>query len=669
MPAGKLARARFFCFSPTMSHRTPALRGSLLAVCASLALASFAAQAEEKSTPANEALDSLPTTVVTAGRFEESSASQTQGVSVITAQDIAQTGSRSVTDALTRVLGIPVKIDLFGGGNPTPDLRGYGSTTWSNQVLIIDGVRMNEGDLSNPQINSLPIESIERIEIVRGAASVLYGDGASAGAIIISTKAGLGIARKTGGSIKVGLGNQKQRELAANATFAAGNGFSLDASAQKSLADNHRQNFASNNETARVGVQWSNDWLRLGANISSDKKKSGLPGALTAAQNANNPWQSNTPNDHTLQRSEQQGLFAQAQLGAWELAFDTNWRDKASRANYGGFQSDFDLDARSTSLRARQQHKGANFSNALTLGWDYNRWQRDTLGAWPSKALAKNTGWYIKDELNLPSSGTQLSAGLRREKTEKTESGSATDLNKRVSAWELGIAQSITPEWTAFARAAKAFRLANVDEFSFVPAGYTIQPQTSKDLEAGLRWNTATNKLELRAYRSRITNEIGYDATVPPFGANINFDPTTRSGLELDARSQISSSLSLSANAAVRQAKFRAGAYTGKTVPLVPKQTLSLGANWQALPQHGFDVRANLVAQQQVDFNNTCRVPSYATLDVGYRYTVGNWELNTQVQNLGDKRYYIQYNSCNPLNRNIYPESGRRINATLSYQF
>ena len=536
-------------------------------------------------------------------------------------------------------------------------------------MLIIDGVRMNEGDLSNPQINSLPIESIERIEVVRGAASVLYGDGASAGAIIISTKAGLGIARKTGGSVKVGLGNQKQRELAANATFAGANGFSLDASAQKSLADNHRQNFASNNETARVGAQWSNDWLRLGANISSDKKKSGLPGALTAAQNATNPWQSNKPNDHALQRSDQQGLFAQAQLGAWELAFDTNWRDKASRANYGGFQSDFDLDARSSSLRARQQHKDANFSNALTLGWDYNRWQRDTLGAWPSKALAKNTGWYIKDELNLPASGTQLSAGLRSEKTEKTESSSATNLNKRVSAWELGIAQSITPEWTAFARAAKAFRLANVDEFSFVPAGYTIQPQTSKDLEAGLRWNTATNKLELRAYRSRITNEIGYDATVPPFGANINFDPTTRSGLELDARSQISSSLSLSANAAVRQAKFRAGAYTGKTVPLVPKQTLSLGANWQPLPQHGFDVRANWVAQQQVDFNNTCRVPSYNTLDVGYRYTVGNWELNTQVQNLGDKRYFIQYNNCNPLNRNIYPESGRRINTTLSYQF
>jgi len=187
-----------------MPLRTPALRGSLFAVCASLTLASFAAQAQEKSTTPEDKLDSLPVTVVTAGRFQEDASTQTQGVSVITAQDIAQTGSRSVTDALTRVLGIPVKLDLFGGGNSIPDLRGYGSTTWSNQVLIIDGVRMNEGDLSNPQINSLPIESIERIEIVRGAASVLYGDGASAGAIIISTKAGLGIARKTGGSIKVG---------------------------------------------------------------------------------------------------------------------------------------------------------------------------------------------------------------------------------------------------------------------------------------------------------------------------------------------------------------------------------------------------------------------------------------------------------------------------------
>ena len=638
-----------------------------LAAAALLQTAAFAA-------PIDDA-DTLPVTVVTAGRFQTAASAQTQSVSIITAQDIAQTGSRSITDALNRVLGLPLKLDLFGGGNSTVDLRGYGATAWSNQVLIIDGIRMNEGDLSNPQINSLPIENIERIEVVRGAASVLYGDGASAGAIIITTKAGLGIARKTGGSVKVGLGNQKQRELAANATFAAANGFSVDASIQKSLGDNHRQNFASNNETGRIGAQWSNDWLRLGANISSDDKQSGLPGALTAAQNASNPWQSNTPNDHSRQRSDQHGIFAQAQLGSWELALDSSWRDKASRATYGGFSSDFDLNARNTSLRARQQIQTATIQNAVTIGWDYSRWQRDTLGAWPSKAVAKNTGWYLKDELTLSSSGTQLSAGLRSEKTEKTESGSATDLNKRVNAWELGVAQTINPEWTVFARTAKAFRMANVDEFSFVPPGYSIQPQTSKDLEAGLRWNTAVNKLELRAYRSRIKNEIGYDALFPNafswsgMGANVNFDPTSRSGLELDARSQISSTVGLSANASVRKAKFSAGTYAGKTVPLLPKQTLSLGANWQVSTQHGLDVRANWVSSQQVDFNNTCGIPSYNTLDFGYRYTSGNWELNTRIQNMADKRYFIQYNSCNPLNRNIYPDSGRRINTTLSYQF
>ena len=665
-----------------MSIRTPALRRSLLAACASLALASFSAQAQITAAQADTATldrqpDSLPATVVTASGFKENAATQTQGVGVITAQDIAQSGARSVTEALQRVLGLlPMKLDLSGTGSAGIDLRGWGGAAWSNQVVIVDGLRMNEGDLSAPQLANLPIDSIERIEVVRGAASVLYGEGASAGAIIISTKAGLGVARKTGGSVSAGVGSNNLRELAANATFAAANGFSLDASAQKRKTDNHRQNFAADSEIARIGAQWSNDWLRLGAHIGQDDKNSGLPGSLSAAQYAANPGQTATPNDRVHQRSNQHGIFVQAQLADWELAFDSNWRDKASRSVSAFGAYDFDLDARNSSLRARHQFKGASLNNTLIMGHDESRWERKVLGAWPSTATAKNTGWYIKDELSLPASGTQLSAGLRSEKAQKAESGSTSTLDKRVNAWELGIAQTLTPEWAVFARAAKAMRMANVDEFSFVAPGYTIQPQTSQDLEAGLRWNTADSKLELRAYRSRAKNEIGYDPLFPNpfswtgFGANVNFDPTTRSGLELDARQQISSSLSLQANAAVRKAKFSSGTYAGKTVPLVAKQTLSLGVVWQATAEHSVNARANWVGSQQVDFNNTCRVPSYNTIDMGYRFERGSWQLGAQVQNLGNKKYYSTAFKCVFGQTNgIYPEAGRQLGVNLRYQF
>ena len=130
--AGYPRRSAYSCF--IFSHEKNLFfarpRASALAVAALLQTAAFAA-------PIDDA-DTLPVTVVTAGRFQESAASQTQGVSVITAEDIKKTGARTVTQALERVLGLPVKLDLSGTGGGGIDLRGYGETAWSNQVVMVE---------------------------------------------------------------------------------------------------------------------------------------------------------------------------------------------------------------------------------------------------------------------------------------------------------------------------------------------------------------------------------------------------------------------------------------------------------------------------------------------------------------------------------------------------
>lgn len=633
-----------------------------MAAAALLQTAAFAA-------PIDDA-DILPVTVVTANRFQTAASAQTQSVSIITAQDIQKSGARTVTQALERVLGLPVKLDLSGTGGGGIDLRGYGETAWSNQVVMIDGLRMNEGDQSPPQLMNISIDSIERIEVVRGASSVIYGAGATAGVILITTKAGAGVARKNTGSISAGIGSQRQRELAANATFATG-GLSLDVAAQKRESDNHRQNAASDAENLSVAGQWSNDWLRLGANISKDDKYSRLPGSLTPAQYAQDPKQTLSPIDWASQRVNQHGLFAQAQVADWELAADANWRDKDSRSEsqYGTY--DFDIQARNTSVRARHQLKNDAVVNDLILGYDQGRWERTTLGAFGNTVSAKNHGFYIKDDIKLQATATQLSLGWRREKTSRYSPGSA-DFEQGKHAWELGLAQPLSAEWTAFGRIAKGLRIANVDEFTFTP-GYSLQAQTSKDIEAGLRWATAANRLEVRAYRSRVQNEIGYDPQALPGpwgGRNINFDPITRSGLELDSRSSLSEQLNLNVNAALRKARFSQGAYAGNTVPLVARSNLSLGLDYSPLAQHRFNARANWVSSQQVDFNNTYRIPAYSTLDAGYNYTHGVWDLQMQAKNLTNKRYYTQaYLNFNGTNIGIYPEAGRSLSVNLRRQF
>lgn len=639
-----------------------------LAAAALLQASAFAAPIDDNS------LDSLPITVVTANRFQSAASAQTQSVSIITAQDIKKSGARTVSQALERVLGLPVKLDLSGTGGDSVDLRGYGATAWSNQVIMVDGLRLNEGDQSAPRLASIAIDSIERIEVVRGASSVIYGEGASAGAILITTKAGAGVARKTSGSISAGLGTNSQRELAANATFASG-GFSMDVGAQKLKSDNHRQNFATNSENLTLAAQWSNDWLRLGANMGKNDNSSGLPGELTAAQYAQNPWQAKTPNNWASQRTNQHGLFAQAQLGNWELAADANWRDKNARSEYSGFLGTVGIDARNTNLRARHQLKSNALSNALTIGFDQAQW--DSNSSYGTIARAKNQGFYIKDDLSFTATATQLSAGWRSEKAHKVSGSFGTDTNfdQKVHGWELGVAQPINQEWAAVGRIAQGLRMANADEFTFTP-GYDLRAQTSKDIEAGLRWTTAANRLEVRTYRSRVTDEIGYDPAIANpgswsgFGANVNFDPVTRTGIELDSRSALNKQLALTVNAAVRKARFSQGAYTGKTVPLVPRSNLSLGLDWSPLAQHSFNARANWVSSQQVDFNNTCRVPSYNTLDVGYSFNTGPWDLQVQAKNLANKRYYSTAFTCIAGQTNaIYPEAGRSLSVNLRRQF
>lgn len=149
----------------------------------------------------------LPPVVVTATRFAEDANTLPFGVSVITAKDIKDVGAVTVNEAVMKLLGVPGRLDFYGGGDYSLDLRGFGGTADSNQAVIVDGVRINEGDLGGTRLAGIPIDSIERIEVVRGSAAVLYGAGATAGAIVITTKAASGRARVSSAQGYVGMGS------------------------------------------------------------------------------------------------------------------------------------------------------------------------------------------------------------------------------------------------------------------------------------------------------------------------------------------------------------------------------------------------------------------------------------------------------------------------------
>ena len=618
---------------------------------------------------------SLAPVIVTATRFPVAAADLPFGVSVLTADAIKVSGVTTVNEAIMKLLGVPGRLDPYGGGDYGLDLRGFGATADNNQVVVVDGIRINEADLGGTRLAGISIDSVERIEVIRGSGAVLYGEGATGGVIVITTKAGKGVARQTQADAYVAVGRYDTRDVRGTATVVAGQ-FSLDAGVNRRESDNHRDNFHSTTEGASLTGQWSNDWLRIGVRNAYDHLRSGLPGSLSTAQYHDDPRQTTTPQDSARISNTRSSVFGEAVLGQWRVGLDAGWRDKSLSSDNSGFRYAYDVDASTYALHANHATHFGSIANNLIAGFDHRNWKRQVRGAFGSEANQRSNAFYLKDEITL-FGGTRLSVGWRTENVDKDNSDATANVDKRPQAWEVGFVQPVFGGVSLFGRFGRSFRLANVDEFGFTSPGTALKTQTSHDTELGGRWSHASARVELRLYRSALDHEIGYDpSAVGPSsafgfdGANVNFDRTRRQGAELEVAQALAANANVRVNAATRRARFSAGAYDGNDVPLTPRHTLSVRADWSPLPGHRFDGGVNLVSSQHPDFDNDCKMPSYTTADLSYSYRWRLAELAVGVNNLTDKRFYTQAFSCvNGAVSSIYPEAGRAVTASLRLHF
>jgi vitamin B12 transporter len=155
-----------------------------------LAGASFLAYACSSSLVA-AATDELPEVVVTATRVEEPLARAGGAISVIRAADIEKTGARSVADVLRQAPGLDVYESGGVGGYSNVTLRGAAA---GQTLVLIDGVRVGDPSATGGEFDfgQFSVTDIERIEVLRGPQSALYGSDAMGGVVNVITKRGAG---------------------------------------------------------------------------------------------------------------------------------------------------------------------------------------------------------------------------------------------------------------------------------------------------------------------------------------------------------------------------------------------------------------------------------------------------------------------------------------------
>jgi iron complex outermembrane receptor protein len=650
----------------------PAVKPLALACAMSLSLFAGAAAAQ----------DDIPSTVVITGaRFPSVASLRPIGATVITQDDIRRAGASDVNSAIRKIGGVFGRQGLDSSPDFALDLRGFGTNSAQNMVIMVDGVRLNENELANTVLSTIPIDTVERIEITRGGGSVLYGEGATGGVIQIFTRHAQ--AGGTHGSVFAEGGQFHEHDVRASLSQAAGD-VSADIAVARQGSDNYRRNSGFDQATASLNLQTRFTGGRAGIHVESARQDSHLPGSLTLAQFDADPRQASTPQDFGSLDTDRANVFAEYRLGAVDLAADLSHRERNVRSNYLSFGSTNAYDGRQDqfSPRARWVGDAGGMLNELVGGVDVTRWKRKTTSSFSNADASQSArAVYLRDELRFDAVHEgRIAVGARHETFDKDyvdplAGTPVEDRSQAQNAWEAQASYRIHPLVDVYAKAGQSYRVANVDENSYRSSVDILKPQTSHDLELGTTLRHApgddSRTLTMRVFRHRLHNEIFYDPTLNGgWGANTNLDPTERKGFEIDLDAALAAGWRASAHLQHVIARFTEGPNAGRDMVLVPKNVLTARLAWVPGNGQSADVGAQWVDSQRYgsDFTNACaaRVPSYATFDARYAVKLGAWEVAATGLNLADRHYFSNAFGCQS---GIYPSDGRQLKLSARYDF
>ncbi|MBC7857696.1 MAG: TonB-dependent receptor [Burkholderiaceae bacterium] len=642
------------------ASRTPALTPRALVSAISLCFIGAPALAQN-------VVQALAPVVITGARFASAPELAPIGATVITADEIRRAGVSDVNQAIRKIGGVYGRQSFTGSSDFDLDLRGFGTNSSQNMVVVVDGVRVSESEMGSIILSGIAIDTVERIEITRGGSSVLYGDGATGGVINIVTR---DPARRGGrGSVFGEVGQFGLREGRA-AVAQAWDSVALDAAVGGQHIDNYRANNAFKQVNFNGGAQWNTGAGRLGLRVESLRQDGRLPGSLTGAQFNADPRQTVTPDDFGSLDSDRVTAFVEQRVGAFDLAAELSHREKSvkSLTVFYGTPSSWQADTRQTQFSPRLRHLGKfdGVLNEAVAGIDLIDWTRATTY---TNDKQKSKALYLRDELKFDGArNVRLVAGARHELFDKTAAGTANKQSQ--NAWEVQGSVDVQPRAQLYAKAGQSYRVANADENGYTASGLPLKGQSSHDLELGVTFGDSARSLTLRGFRHNLVNEIFFDPTVGAFGANANLDPTRRQGIELDASAAIGADWRVSGHAQHVKATFTEGPNAGREMGLVPRNIVTARLSWLPAGGQSADIGAQWVDRQRNgnDFSNSCAalMPAFATVDARYGRKYGAWEVALSGLNLTDKHYRNYQYGCQS---GIYPANGRQLKLSARYDF
>ena len=630
-----------------------------------------AATGDDPPAPVHIALDEI---VVTASKMREPVKNIPQNVTVITREDIEAAAGENIADVLARESGVNIRSASGTDRQAVIDLRGMGDTASSNVIVMVDDMPINAPDQSGPSISSIPMEQIERIEIVRGAGSVVYGSGAVGGVINIITSR----PPETPTATLYGYIGQYDAYTARTAFAGRIKDVDVDLNAGFHDAEGYRDNgFFRKKDIGVKTVYPVTQRLSLNVSGMAYEDQYGLPGPVSAMDV--NSRSRRTRTDRPDDRGESTEYKGRA---GFEMDFDQRgiltvnrgyrFRDNRYIIGFSPLipkddqKSHIDEDTRLVDLNYVLHYSAFDRLHMFQLGMDHSQTEyiRTENPAGPRKnAQTESMGIFINNQWRV-SGQTMINAGMRHhhfqgrfrvdEKKRFDEQWLWVNGNIDKKQWDqqvfsVGATSALSHATSVFIGYAASFRIPNVDEFAESEEG--LKPQKGGHIDMGLRQRFGDRlTMTIAVFDIRIDDEIYYS------DINRNYDDKTiRRGVETDVTFYPADGLRCWGNYTYTEAKFDG---SGAAIPLAPRHRASAGVNWQ--PAQPLDIAlSGTYSGSRYDGNDLSndryeKLDPYLVVDAKITYQYKDLAVFAGVSNIFDELY-----STSAYSESHYPMPGR----------
>ncbi|OOZ36052.1 TonB-dependent vitamin B12 receptor [Solemya velesiana gill symbiont] len=606
-------------------------------------LASLALLSTLSTVSVAEQPEMLAPVVVTASRTAETADQALSSVTIIEREEIARYQATDITALLTGLAGVNIAANGGMGKNKAVHLRGTNS---SHTLLLIDGIRVGSATLGTPAWSLIPINDIERIEIVRGPRSSLYGSDAIGGVIQIFTRK-RGDEHKT--TLEAGIGSNNRAKLGAGISGGNKNGrYNLTISGERT------DGYDTHVDTETDDDGYDNISINAGFNRKLSETVE-LSGQLLRSQ-GENEFDGNSYNGNTSDYLEQSaGLAVTAQINdLWESTLRLGQSRNESDDYYNGsYVSSFNTRRDQLSW---ENNFHLNDSNLLTAGFDY---LDDHVSGSQAYSITERSNKALFAQHRFFGEVSDLQVGLRID--DNQQFGKHTTGN---IAWGLSLDENLR----LTASAGSAFKAPTFNDLYWPATPWSsgnpgLQPEKARSYELGLEGSWSAFQWSIRAYRSKIENLIDWACTANcndadpwnDFWQPSNVGNAKTEGLELQA----------STNLHGWDSRFTINLLdptdesTGNTLPKRAKGSLRIDLDRTF---GRWNLGGTLLGESGRWNNpdNTVRLGGYAIVDLraGYRLNP-EWQIRGTIDNLLDRDYETS---------DGYPMPGRDFFLSVVYQ-